>query len=654
MSVLLDALKRAALEKKARDEPQATTGSQDLDADQELFWEEDEGIDDAQEMDVEAFEALADEPAPDTGRAGSVPSPEPVSQAPSQAQALKAQMLAAQQRRQQREPLPVTQPPEPDHSQIDESVEAASDSAAVTGMAEQLTEEPAAVDTQETDFFDPQVLEAGYAESIAEAASEIASENEREAPREPFAEPSVEPPVEFADGMSTLEPQPFGNDASVDEMPVPTATPEASDAINLTEALNPDQLAEQEEKETEKEKQDTALTTLVHEGHAINRRQKRRSRFLYVMLVITAVGGIGAYYFYLLGSNSLTLLLADRGQLQVPPPAAIADDVTADITAVDEGAGIDEDRQSLVPGATANPTNATNSTDPATAIAGAGSAPPVSEIAAEEPITQSNRINADNRLAVEQRADRPPSVNEIFRQLADAPPMPAPVTATQTDRLVDSRHDNASLASTPPQAETERVQIYHRAIPTRLSDLVGGGYAAYQRGDLDGAESLYNEALRLDSQNRDAMLGVAAVAAARGDSRLAFMMYQRRLNVDPTDTYARAGILGLSNLELIDPADIDSLLQVSPDAAHLHFVKGAIYAARAQWRQAQSAFFDAYQWDRRNADYVYNLAVSLDHLGQAESASGYYKEALRLGDGGKVGFSEDSARRRIAELGAKQ
>ena len=52
--------------------------------------------------------------------------------------------------------------------------------------------------------------------------------------------------------------------------------------------------------------------------------------------------------------------------------------------------------------------------------------------------------------------------------------------------------------------------------------------------------------------------------------------------------------------------------------------------AQGRWPDAQTAFFDAVSNEPTNADYAYNLAVSLDQLGQAGPAAAYYQRALDL------------------------
>ena len=93
-----------------------------------------------------------------------------------------------------------------------------------------------------------------------------------------------------------------------------------------------------------------------------------------------------------------------------------------------------------------------------------------------------------------------------------------------------------------------------------------------------------------------------------------------------------------------------ALLHSEPRAAHLHFNLGNLYAAQSRWPEAQQSYFNAYRFDRGNADYAYNLAVSLDHLSQSQSALWLYREALVLSRSRPAGFTAAAVRQRIRDL----
>ena len=72
--------------------------------------------------------------------------------------------------------------------------------------------------------------------------------------------------------------------------------------------------------------------------------------------------------------------------------------------------------------------------------------------------------------------------------------------------------------------------------------------------------------------------------------------------------------------------------------------------APARRAEAQQEYFKAYAGDPENADFAYNLAVSLDHLRQRRLARDYYVRAAALADKRGAGFDPASARLRADQL----
>ena len=97
-----------------------------------------------------------------------------------------------------------------------------------------------------------------------------------------------------------------------------------------------------------------------------------------------------------------------------------------------------------------------------------------------------------------------------------------------------------------------------------------------------------------------------------------------------------------------------SLCRYQPDSPVLYFALGNLYAQQSRWSEAQQAYFRAYAGDPDNADFLFNLAVSLDHLHQNKLAAQYYQMALKTAETNAatrpVSFDRIQVRARIAEL----
>ena len=159
-----------------------------------------------------------------------------------------------------------------------------------------------------------------------------------------------------------------------------------------------------------------------------------------------------------------------------------------------------------------------------------------------------------------------------------------------------------------------------------------------------------------DAANVDALLGLAAIALRSGRTQEAQSLYNAALEADPQNAAAIAALSTLPagaapNGDTGNETRLKNLLREQPGAAELHFALGLQYVGTGRWPEAQQAFFEAVRNEPANADYAYNLAVSLDQLGQTSAAAAYYDRALTLARG-SVLFDTAAARQRLASLRA--
>jgi tetratricopeptide (TPR) repeat protein len=189
--------------------------------------------------------------------------------------------------------------------------------------------------------------------------------------------------------------------------------------------------------------------------------------------------------------------------------------------------------------------------------------------------------------------------------------------------------------------------------PPQVHPKVAAGYAAYAAGDLNAARSAYEEALRDEPANRDALLGLAALEVRSARYESAEALYLRALQIDPRDGDTQAALIALRSGRsdpLVTESRVKILIAADPSAHALHFTLGNQLAAQNRWAEAQQEYFKAYVADPDNADLAYNLAVSLDHLHQRRQALEYYQRAIALGERRGAGFDLNSARARATQL----
>ena len=186
-----------------------------------------------------------------------------------------------------------------------------------------------------------------------------------------------------------------------------------------------------------------------------------------------------------------------------------------------------------------------------------------------------------------------------------------------------------------------------------VSPRVEAGYAAYTAGDLAAARSEYEQALRDEPTNRDALLGLGAVDVRSGRYESAEALYLRVLQIEPRDPQAQAALISLRSGRsdpLATESRVKSLLAADPSAHALNFALGNQFAQQNRWAEAQQEYFKAYAADPENADFAYNLAVSLDHMRQPRQALDYYQRAIALSQKRGASFDLAAAKTRASEL----
>ena len=177
-------------------------------------------------------------------------------------------------------------------------------------------------------------------------------------------------------------------------------------------------------------------------------------------------------------------------------------------------------------------------------------------------------------------------------------------------------------------------------------------YAKLEAGQLDGARIDYEKALRDDPNNVDALLGLAAIAQRQGRFVDAERYQQRALDADPRSPAAQAAALsgGAAGDAATNESRLKSALAAQPESGPLNFALGNLYARQARWPEAQQAYFDAVASEPDNPDYLYNLAVALDHLRQPKLAAQHYRLAEDAAQRRPASFDRERLRARLAAL----
>jgi tetratricopeptide (TPR) repeat protein len=235
-----------------------------------------------------------------------------------------------------------------------------------------------------------------------------------------------------------------------------------------------------------------------------------------------------------------------------------------------------------------------------------------------------------------------------------ANPAPQPVVAAKpAPRAVEREPERPVLKPLPRVAPAE-TEITTTRVAPQVHAKVASAYAAYQAGDFTSARGDYQEALKEEPANRDALLGLAALDVRAGRLEAAEGAYLRLLQADPRDAHAQAALIAL-RAGRVDPVAAESRVKVmladNPGAHVLNFTLANQFAQQGRWAEAQQEYFKAFAAEPDNPDFAYNLAVSLDHLRQPKLALEYYRRAIALAKTRGASFDAAAAEARVTQLG---
>lgn len=369
-------------------------------------------------------------------------------------------------------------------------------------------------------------------------------------------------------------------------------------------------------------------------------RKQRRLVMMLLGLVLLSAAGLGGWYYF--------ILEADEGQFQ--------------------SAALDVDVPRTMEPEVVSPVPQTMALEDPTAAAADGSG--IADAKEKASPTASASLAAQEK-AVETAASAPSS-----RLPAEQEKPPTAAVETSGEETTKASSGGDSKATTVPAGETDKPTLSAEATYQRAMDeqVQTGGQAAIEirrsrkqvkpslplndawkafgEHRYSDADVLYQAVLAREPFSRDALLGRAAVAMRRGRVEQAHNAYLKLLERDPRDPLALAGLIALQGHQQPNRSlsRIQQLIAANPDVPGLYFVLGNLYAGQSRWAYAQQAYFKAYAADPEHPEYLFNLAVSLDHLGKKQQSLGFYRRALELAEAQPVKFSAEAVSARIKAL----
>lgn len=156
-----------------------------------------------------------------------------------------------------------------------------------------------------------------------------------------------------------------------------------------------------------------------------------------------------------------------------------------------------------------------------------------------------------------------------------------------------------------------------RAMKISASELVDKADNAYERGEIENARSILEEASVVEPANPEILNKLAFVTAKTGNRLKAIELYERSLELDENDDLTHNAIASL-------------------------------YRAENAYERSQDHYRKAIEIDDTYAQTFYNYGNLLVDMGEIEEARAMYKRALEL----QSDFPQ--AREALLSLGANQ
>lgn len=270
-------------------------------------------------------------------------------------------------------------------------------------------------------------------------------------------------------------------------------------------------------------------------------------------------------------------------------------------------------------------------------------------------------LELKHRLAMQSMTSRTnsekvPNQSEIIRNLVSEDSdlnQKVQFAKQQMENSANTNKVQANVTTPRSKSSTAVLSIQKTNKVDPVGESLDIAWSAYDEGRYKEAAESYNEVLKLEDNNRDALLGLAAIAVIEKNNNKARELYLTLLELDPRDPIATAAWSSLRSNQASFEKDKEyllSMLEKNPDAHPLIFALGNIYAQQNKWDSAQQYYFEAWQRNSENADYLFNLAVSMDQLNKPDLAMNFYKECLLKAEDKQISFSRETVKKRINEL----
>ena len=299
-------------------------------------------------------------------------------------------------------------------------------------------------------------------------------------------------------------------------------------------------------------------------------------------------------------------------------------------------------------------------------------------------IVEERQNTADEEVLVIVPTKESLSSKEVSAQnTAEADAVPEVSSSSSTNNGVNVQSNSAKVANKKPDVYTPNTTPSSAAVATKnkvvkkatstnkpvskssaIASLpvvtinktksgLADGYEAYNAGDFNNASAHFSRVIQSEPQNINALMGMGAIAVVNQDYAVAVQYYEQVLDKEPNNLSALEAIANLSGLVPLNDEwnkQLFIMADIHTQSAILQNAVGNTFAKRKDWLAAQESYFKAYANSPNNPDYMVNLAVSYDHLGEYALAAQYYTLALGHAAHTRVSFDEHQVKSRLISI----
>ncbi|MDI1298353.1 tetratricopeptide repeat protein [Methylotenera sp.] len=286
------------------------------------------------------------------------------------------------------------------------------------------------------------------------------------------------------------------------------------------------------------------------------------------------------------------------------------------------------------------PQVAVASTPPST-LTPAEVAMPVPEVSVQESqtVNQASDVGRlDNKATTAAFNNKTLEKSHVVEDVIETEPKRSSIKKANRNNDAEYEAADTSYAEPASNKKQKPLTLISKVQSQGVDPTLLAAYQAFTRGEDANAQKQYRQVLQRDTHNVDALLGMAAIAQRQGRDADAQGWYQKVLEIEPRNSIAQTAVVssrpmntdGANGDAVGTESRIKNMIAQQPEGANLHAALGNLYAEQSQWPSAQEAYFNASRLAPNNADYAFNLAISLDQMGKSSLALKQYQRALDL------------------------